>query len=481
MAELSVKPPPPDDEEELETKPFLDHLEDLRWTLLKSITALFVFMCVAFYGLPWLMAALELPLHGVGEVLEEPQLLRSADLKDSAAMVARFKEPADPLSRYMADRLSTDTKKQVQQAAPAGRTPKALRTALVDDLNLVLKGECIYTPERFAQIKLSDDVQARLERKPSGNQLIRLNRWLLEEAYPREIGKGLGPVEFDAGRFLYTIGPGEVFIFSIKLALYAGTILAMPFILYFIGQFILPALTRREKRYLWPAFALGGGLFLIGAGFCFFYVMPKALVVSIAWAKWMNLNVTFWRVGEYVAFVCGFMLGMGLAFETPVVLLSLVKMGVLSHAGLRKGRRYWMVFSLVAGALLTTPEVFTQLVMAVVLIGLYELSIWGAWLIERHERARDLAAEKEDAAAIAAPAVAAGTAATTTEAAAGGVAEATPPTDPDVPADRGSESYGSGEGDTGSDGYGGESDTGTATDGSGESSAGKEEDDTTMH
>ncbi|MBM3888799.1 MAG: preprotein translocase subunit TatC, partial [Verrucomicrobia bacterium] len=339
MAELDTKPlPPEEEEEELETKPFLDHLEDLRWTILYSITALFVGMCIAFYGLPWIMAALEWPLRGVGEVLEEPQLIRSADLKDSAALVARFKEAADALSRYLADRLSPDTKKQVQQADPAKRPSRVLRAALVDELNRILKGECIYTPERFAQTKLSDDIHERLEQNPTGDRLIRLNRWLLEEAYPREIAKGLGPVEFDAGRFLYTIGPGEVFIFSIKLALYAGTILALPFILYFIGQFILPALTRREKRYLWPAFSIGGGLFLVGAAFCFFYVMPKALVVSIAWAKWMNLDVTFWRVGEYVAFVCGFMLGMGLAFETPVVLLSLVKMGILSHAGLRKGR-----------------------------------------------------------------------------------------------------------------------------------------------
>ncbi|MBI5396170.1 MAG: twin-arginine translocase subunit TatC, partial [Verrucomicrobia bacterium] len=262
-----------------------------------------------------------------------------------------------------------------------------LRAALVDDLNRVLEGECIYTPERFAQVRLSDDVQERLELKPHGKPLVRLNRWLLEEACPQEITKGLGPIDFDAGKFLYTIGPGEVFIFSIKLAVYAGTLMALPFVLYYIGQFILPALTRREKRYLWPAFTIGGGLFFLGAGFCFFYVMPKALQVSIAWAKWMNLDVTFWRVGEYVAFVCGFMLGMGMAFETPVVLLSLVKMGILSHAGLRKGRRYWIVFSLFAGALLTTPEVFTQLVMGAVLMILYEISIWGAWLIERRERA----------------------------------------------------------------------------------------------
>ncbi len=184
------KEPPPDDElspEEAETKPFLDHLEDLRWTILKSLAALFVGMCIAVYGLPLIMAALEWPLRGVGEVLDEPQMFRAADLKDSAALVARLKAPADPLSRYLAGRLSEDTKTQVQAAESGKRPPKALRTALVDDLNRVLKGECIHTAERFEQIRLSDDIQERVEQQPSGDRLIKLNRWLLAEAYPREI------------------------------------------------------------------------------------------------------------------------------------------------------------------------------------------------------------------------------------------------------------------------------------------------------
>lgn len=243
--------------EELETKTFLEHLEDLRWMCLKSLAVVFITTCVAFYSLPWIMLALEWPLRGV---VQEPS------------------------------------------------------------------------------------------------------------------------------KFLLSIGPGEVFIFSIKLAIYSGICLALPLVLYFVGEFVLSALTRRERGYLWPAFIAGGILFLTGAAFCFFYVLPKALQVSIAWARWMHLDVTFWRVGEYVSFVTGFMLGMGLAFETPVVLLVLVKLGVIDYRTLQKGRRYWVVFSLVAGALLTTPEVFTQVVMAIVLCVLYEVSIWGAWLMARRAK-----------------------------------------------------------------------------------------------
>ncbi len=396
MSQPSSEPPPNQNlgnEEEAETKPFLDHLEDLRWTILKSLAALFICMCVTFYGLPLIMAALEWPLHGVAEVIEKMPLLQLSDLKDSKTLVERLKGGSDPLSRHLQEQLSAGLKKQLQDCDTSKIPPKPLRTALVDELNNALQSECIHTDKRFAQTPLTDDVRELLEQKPKGLPLVRLNRLLLEAACPQQIAKAITVSGFEPSKFLYTIGPGEVFIFSIKLAVYAGTLLALPFILYYIGQFILPALTRREKRYLWPAFAMGGGLFFVGAGFCFFYVMPKALMVSIAWARWMNLDVTFWRVGEYVAFVCGFMLGMGLAFETPVVILALVKMGILSHAGLRKGRRYWIVFALVAGALLTTPEVFTQLVMGAVLMILYEVSIWGAWWIEYRERARALAGD----------------------------------------------------------------------------------------
>ena len=396
MAEPSDTPPPghePDEEEELETKPFLDHLEDLRWTLLKSLAAVFVTISVSFYGLPWIMTALEWPLRGVALVFREPVPLTARDLRHAGDFATKLRNPPDALARYLAEHLTEGTQKELQTLDPTKPAPRALRSDLVDDLNKITEGECLYTPDRFSNIKLSDEALEWVQQKPSGKECIRLNRLLLEEAYPLEIERLNEPNDFDPGKFLKTIGPGEVFIFSIKLAVYAGTLLALPFILYYIGQFVLPALTRREKRYIWPAFAFGGGLFFLGAGFCFFWIMPRALMVSIAWARWMHVDPTFWRVGEYVAFVTGFMLGMGLAFETPVVLLSMVKMGIISHAGLKKGRRFWIVFALVAGALLTTPEVFTQLVMAVVLCALYELSVWGAWLIERSER---LAAEKAD-------------------------------------------------------------------------------------
>ncbi len=87
-----------------------------------------------------------------------------------------------------------------------------------------------------------------------------------------------------------------------------------------------------------------------------------------------------------MSFVSKFVLGMGLGFEMPVIILVLVKIGLLNYRLLSKGRRYMILINLVLGALLTTPEVITQVMMAVPLQILYEISVWVAWYWERQEK-----------------------------------------------------------------------------------------------
>ena len=101
------------------------------------------------------------------------------------------------------------------------------------------------------------------------------------------------------------------------------------------------------------------------------------------------------QLGE-AAFVCKFMLGMGIGFEMPVVILTLVKIGLLNYAILKAARRYVIVIAFVLGAILTTPEVITQVLMAIPLLALYEISVWITWYWERKEKKR---MEAEDATA----------------------------------------------------------------------------------
>jgi sec-independent protein translocase protein TatC len=93
----------------------------------------------------------------------------------------------------------------------------------------------------------------------------------------------------------------------------------------------------------------------------------------------MGVEAYDWRADEYISFVTRFILGMGIGFQFPVIVLLLVKIGILTHHQLAQFRRHVIVLSLVVGALLTTPEVITQISMAVPLCILYECAIWIAW------------------------------------------------------------------------------------------------------
>ena len=144
----------------------------------------------------------------------------------------------------------------------------------------------------------------------------------------------------------------------------------------------------REQKYVFRALFVGGGLFLFGVCFCYFALMPVALSASQKYSNWLGLGASQWRAEEYISFVCRFMLGMGLGFEMPVVILTLVKIGVLSYATLSRARRYMIVINLILGAVLTTPEVVTQILMFVPLQCLYEVTVWIAWYWDQPDRAK---------------------------------------------------------------------------------------------
>jgi sec-independent protein translocase protein TatC len=177
---------------------------------------------------------------------------------------------------------------------------------------------------------------------------------------------------------------------AFQVAIYGGLLLAAPFVLYFAGSFVFPALKINEKKPIFRALLVGGGLFAVGVSFCYFVLMPVALMASQMYSEWLGLGAFEWRAEEYISFVCKFMLGMGLGFELPVVLLTLVKLGILNYKQLRSMWRYMIVINLILGALLTTPEVVTQVLMAGPLYLLYEITVWIAWYWEWRDKRRGL-------------------------------------------------------------------------------------------
>ncbi|HVV71677.1 MAG TPA: twin-arginine translocase subunit TatC, partial [Verrucomicrobiae bacterium] len=195
---------------------------------------------------------------------------------------------------------------------------------------------------------------------------------------------------------IVNLSPAGSFIVATKVAFYGGLVIAAPFIFYYVSAFVFPALKMREKKYVYRGLAFGGGLFAIGVSFCYFVLMPVALAASAQYAEWLGFTANQWRAEDYIGFVCKFMLGMGLGFELPVVVLTLVKIGVLNYSILANARRYVIVICFVLGAVLTTPEVITQVLMACPLLLLYEISVWVAWYWERQEKKREAAAADGD-------------------------------------------------------------------------------------
>ncbi len=187
---------------------------------------------------------------------------------------------------------------------------------------------------------------------------------------------------------LVNLSPAGGFVVAFQVAIYGGAVLAAPFIFYFIASFVFPALKMREQKHIYRALIVGVGLFVTGVAFCYFILMPLALAAAQMYSNWLGLGALQWRAEEYISFVCKFMLGMGLGFELPVVLLTLVKIDVLRYETLAKARRYMIVINLILGAVLTTPEPITQLIMFLPLQCLYEFSVAIAWYWDQPDRAR---------------------------------------------------------------------------------------------
>jgi sec-independent protein translocase protein TatC len=194
---------------------------------------------------------------------------------------------------------------------------------------------------------------------------------------------------------LQSLGVADSMTISLKLSFYAGLIISFPLLLYFLAGFVLPALTRREQKVVLLASLVGFGLFLIGVAFAFFGVLPQTLQFFFQDAQSMNWRPT-WTVGEYYSFTTQFILAFGLAFELPVVVLALVKVGLLGHEQMRSTRPYAIVVIFLLAAVITpTSDIFTLLLMGAPMVLLYEACIWIAWWMERREAA-DLTRRVED-------------------------------------------------------------------------------------
>ncbi len=182
---------------------------------------------------------------------------------------------------------------------------------------------------------------------------------------------------------LRALGITDSMTISFSLAFYAGIVLSFPILLYFLAEFVLPALTAIEKRLLLPAIFVSFGLFLAGVATCYFWLLPKTILFffndtqSLGWQP-------AWTVQEYYSFVTRFTIGFGLAFELPVVVLALVRFGLVTYALMARTRPYAIVLIFVLAAVITpTPDMLSMVAMGAPMYVLYESCIWIAWFMQR--------------------------------------------------------------------------------------------------
>ena len=165
----------------------------------------------------------------------------------------------------------------------------------------------------------------------------------------------------------------EMFIAYIKVALIAGIILAIPVIFYELWMFLAPALYRREKGYLIPFVLFSSILFLVGSLFGYFVVFPYGFKFFIGFATEDIQALP--SVKQYFSFTIRLLLAFGLVFELPVVVFFMTKIGLITPDSMKRFRKFAILSSFILSAILTPPDVATQIMMALPIIILYEVSI----------------------------------------------------------------------------------------------------------
>lgn len=323
-------------------KPFLDHLEDLRWMLIKVSVSLLVAMMACLVGADMMVKLLVWPL----------------------------KE-----ARIQAQKEALKSNKPQQQV------PLMLGTNRLGNISLPLLGV-----------------------DPVFNHTNPVSHVRAVEVVPVDIGtnKLLGlqittnaPTSLDPLVELVILGPLDVIWITLQLAFFGGLVLAAPFVFYFIGQFILPALRVNEKEFLKPFAIWGTILFLSGVAFCYFVILPLMLRMTVEFSQWLGFSAEQWRAQEYLSMVPKFLLAMGLSFEMPVIILTIVKVGLLDSKKLSWFRSYFVVINLFVCALVSpSGDPFTMFLMAAPLCLLYEACILIARFWEWRDSRREAAAAK---------------------------------------------------------------------------------------
>lgn len=288
MDELPEKNPAPAESGLRAEMPFLEHLEELRWRILKSLAAVLVGAGICLFFSTELLQMLTRPYEQAVLAIESG---RSTDLVEMAAAMVR---------------------EWIGQPPPAGA--------------------------------------------------------------PADTTVAPAPTSVPASRRLQALKPMTYFILSLQIGLWGGVALALPVVLYQFWRFVAPGLLARERHLVLPVIGLSMACFALGAFVAYGMVLPLGLRFFLSLEP--PQMTSQWAIDEYISFVLYLVMGFGIVFELPVVALFLARLGLINAGHLRRVRRYAIVVIFVVAAILTPPDPLSQMMMAIPLLFLYEVSIW---------------------------------------------------------------------------------------------------------
>jgi sec-independent protein translocase protein TatC len=196
------------------------------------------------------------------------------------------------------------------------------------------------------------------------------------------------------GKTLVFTHPMDPLNLDLQVSLVGGAILASPFILFQVWLFIAPGLYQKERRFVVPFMAATVGLFLAGASFGYFYVLPGALKILIV--DFGHNFTSMVTIEEYSSFFLSIILGLGISFEMPILIFFLAMFGIVSPKFLWKNIRYAVLAIFLVAAIITpSPDPWTMCIYAIPMLGLYLVGIGVAWWV--HPSRRKAKAAKEAA------------------------------------------------------------------------------------
>lgn len=171
------------------------------------------------------------------------------------------------------------------------------------------------------------------------------------------------------------------FMVPIKVTMLAALLMALPFVLYQVWAFVAPGLYAHEKRLVLPLVVSSTLLFYVGVAFCYYFVLGKVFHFIQQFAPKSITAAP--DIESYLGFVLNMFLAFGASFEVPVVVVILAHLGVVSVEKLKEWRGYFIVVAFVIAAVITPPDVFSQLALAIPMCLLYEMGIWAAqWSVK---------------------------------------------------------------------------------------------------